>query len=322
MADPTYCPICGEKLGEREEGGRLRPACANCGYVHYHNPVPAVGILIEMDGGMVLIRRGQPPHAGRWALPSGFIEADETAEQAAIREAEEETNLKVEIIEMAGVNSFPEGPPVSGIIIFYRARPVGGTLRGGDDAIEAKVFLPDEIPPMPFRTHREALVGWLARFGQPVVEQGEMQDSPAFIIRRAGDNDAQAVIELLRLIPANQGLTDDDWRAAMLRMRESAMLEVFVAETRQQPAIIVGCVVMSEMRALTEGRAFINDMAVLPTYQRLGVGAALLEAVMRRAGQMNLGSILVNSQRANPQARAFFATLGFSEGQMMWLRLR
>ncbi|PJF26222.1 MAG: hypothetical protein CUN53_08800, partial [Phototrophicales bacterium] len=51
----TYCPICGHTLGSRAEGGRVRQACDNCGYVHYVNPVPAVGIVIEMDGGLVLI---------------------------------------------------------------------------------------------------------------------------------------------------------------------------------------------------------------------------------------------------------------------------
>lgn len=321
MPTLTYCPICSHRLTEREEGGRIRPACENCGYVHYVNPVPAVGILIEMDGGIVLVRRGHPPHRDRWALPSGFIEADESAEQAAIREAAEETGLIVEIIEMAGVNSFPEGPPVSGIIIFFRARPVGGILRAGDDAVEARVFAPADMPPLPFRTHREVMAGWLAAQGAAPAADDHL--TPAdFLIRPAELRDSHQIIELLRLIPANRELTDDDWRDAVLRMRESVMMEVFVAETRQQPCIIIGCIALSPVRTLTEGRGFINDMAVLPTYQRRGVGAALLEAVMRRAERLNLRSLLVNSQRANEQARAFYAALGFSEGEIMWLRIR
>lgn len=128
LPNPTYCPICGEPLTEREEGGRIRPACDNCGYVHYVNPVPGVGMLIEMDGGVVLIQRKNPPHQGEWTLPSGFVEADESAEEAAMREAAEETGLQTEIIGLANINSFPEGPPVSGIMIFYRMRPIGGSL--------------------------------------------------------------------------------------------------------------------------------------------------------------------------------------------------
>ncbi len=163
MTDLIYCPVCGHTLGMKEVGGRMRQACPNCGYVHYVNPVPAVGILIEMDGGVVLIRRGQPPHQGEWTLPSGFIEADESAEAAAIREAHEETGLRVEILEMMGINSFPEGPPLSGIMIFYRAKPIGGILQGGEDATEAKVFESGSLPRLPFRTHRETIALWLKR---------------------------------------------------------------------------------------------------------------------------------------------------------------
>lgn len=323
MPDLVYCPICGHTLTNREVGGRVRQSCSNCGYVHFVNPVPSVGLLIEMDGGIVLIKRGHPPHAGRWTLPSGFVEADESVEQAAVREAEEETGLKVEIVDLAGVNSFPEGPPVSGIIIFFRARPVGGALKAGDDAAEARVFQPHEIPPLPFRTHREIMASWLAkRESQDRSAPSEDGDKRDFFIRPAEPRDAHEVVELLRLIPANRDLTDSDWRDAMLRMRESAGLEVFVAETRQQPTMIIGCVALSVLRTLTEGRGFINDMAVLPTYQRHGVGTALLEAVMRRAEQLSLNSILVNTQHANEQARAFYAALGFSEVPIMWMRIR
>ena len=332
MTDLIYCPICGHKLGEREEGGRLRQACDNCGYVHYVNPVPAVGILIEMDGGVVLIWRGQAPHKNEWTLPSGFIEADESAEDAAVREAEEETGLKVEIIEMAGINSFPEGPPMSGIMIFYRAKPVGGTLQGGDDAVEARVFQVGEIPRIPFRTHREVIAEWLGKRQAaspppdplPAAQRGgeEEEEASAFVIRAAEANDADEILALVALIPANRQLNDDEWHDITLRFRESAGFEVFVAETRQQQPIIIGFITLSILRTLTGGRGFINDMAVLPTYQRKGVGAALLEAVVRRADRLNLRSILVDTERANERARAFYAASGFSEEAMMHFKIR
>jgi ADP-ribose pyrophosphatase YjhB (NUDIX family)/ribosomal protein S18 acetylase RimI-like enzyme len=322
-----YCPICGHTLGHRYEGGRRRQACENCGYVHYVNPVPAVGILIEQGGGLVLIRRGQPPHQGEWTLPSGFIEADESAEDAAVREAEEETGLKVEILELAGVNSFPEGPPTSGIMIFFRARPVGGDLRGGDDALEAKVFLPDEIPLLPFRTHREVVANWLE--AHPSFDPEMTQAAPKiklptprpFVIRPAETRDLEEVMALLALIPANRDL-GSDWREVNFRFRESAGFEVFVAEAQQNPPLVIGFVALSVVRTLTEGRGFINDMAVLPSYQRRGVGAALLEAAMKRANRLNLNSIMVNAQRANERVRAFYAALGFAEGEFMHLKLR
>ena len=153
------------------------PAHAGCGYIHYQNPVPGVGLLIEHDGQLVFIQRGHAPHEGEWALPSGFIEIDETAEQAAVREAYEETGLQVELTELFSVHSFPEGPPRSGIIVFYRARPLDiGTLQAGDDARAVKLFTLADLPAMSFRTHREALDRW--RVVAP-------NTSPAFSVRNA-----------------------------------------------------------------------------------------------------------------------------------------
>lgn len=320
MPEPIFCPICANRLTRREEGGRLRPVCAQCGYIYYHNPVPGVGLVIEMDGGIVLIQRGHPPHAGAWALPSGFVEADESAEEAAIREAEEETGLKIKIVEMLGVNSFPEGPPVSGIMIFFRAQPIGGELRAGDDAADVRVFKPTELPTMPFRTHREALSQWLSERLPGHSPAPAITQAP-FVMRRAEPTDWEDVWALLQLIPANRDLTHADWQDIELRFVESAGLEVFVAEIPNQ-AIIIGFVALSIVRGLTGGYGLINDMAVLPTYQRQGVGAALLEAAMRHANQRNLRSLLVNTQRANDQVRAFYAALGFAEGQIMRLKLR
>ncbi len=319
---PLYCPICAYRLTKREEGGRIRPVCEQCGYVHYVNPVPGVGLVIEMDGGVVLVKRGHPPHKGEWTLPSGFVEADESAEEAAIREAEEETGLKVEIIELAGINSFPEGPPVSGIMIFYRLRPVGGALQAGDDAEDVRVFQPHEMPPLPFRTHREMMAQWLARFHKGYEHAITPSAPVTFHVRSAEAHDIQDIIALIALIPANRDLPDEDWDVISWRLREMAGMEVFVAVAQEPPCIIIGCVVLTIARGLTEGMGIINDMAVLPTYQRRGVGAGLLEAVMRRSAQLNLRSLWVNTQRANDQARAFYAALGFSEIGMMRLKIR
>ncbi|MBU0704728.1 MAG: NUDIX domain-containing protein, partial [Chloroflexi bacterium] len=106
----AFCPRCGAEMGEAEVAGRVRQVCPACGFVLYHNPVPGVGVLVEVKEGIVLVRRGQPPFVGWWALPAGYIEADESAEQAALRECKEETGLEVELVELFGVYSFPEGP--------------------------------------------------------------------------------------------------------------------------------------------------------------------------------------------------------------------
>jgi 8-oxo-dGTP diphosphatase len=110
-------------------------------------PAPA-GPLLTVDAliadptrGVVLIRRGRPPFAGRWALPGGFVEAGETAEAACIREAREETGLGVVPIAVAGVYSDPaRDPRFHTCSVVYLCRAVGGRLRGGDDAAAARWF--------------------------------------------------------------------------------------------------------------------------------------------------------------------------------------
>ncbi len=322
--EPTYCPVCGERLSEQEIGGRVRPACDNCGYVHYMNPVPGVGMLIDMDGGLVLIRRGNPPHKGRWTLPSGFVEFDESAEEAAIREAAEETGLKVEITGLAAVNSFPEGPPTSGIMIFYSMKPVGGDLRAGDDADAVQVFAPDDIPKIPFRTHREMVAEWLQWQHQPPNERvtPNLVVEDDFIIRAGSVKDMDEIGALLQLIPANRDIPREQWSRIMQRFQDVDSLEVYVAQTRQQPPIIIGVITLSVARSLTESAGFINDMAVLPQFQRRGVGAALLEAVMQRASWLDLRSLIVNGHRANDQARAFYINSGFGKADLFQMRIR
>ncbi|RLI39304.1 NUDIX hydrolase, partial [Candidatus Bathyarchaeota archaeon] len=68
-------------------------------------------VLIRADGSLVLVRRGREPFKGMWALPGGFIEYGERAEEAAVREAEEETGLKVRVEGLVGVYSRPDRDP-------------------------------------------------------------------------------------------------------------------------------------------------------------------------------------------------------------------
>ncbi len=107
----------------------------------YKNPVPTVDAIIYDSGNIVLIRRGQEPFKGKWALPGGFVEYGETVEQAAIREMKEETYLDVRLIELLGVYSAPDRDPRKHTIsTVFVAQPTKGELKGGDDASEAAWF--------------------------------------------------------------------------------------------------------------------------------------------------------------------------------------
>jgi 8-oxo-dGTP diphosphatase len=108
-------------------------------------PRLTVDAIIEMDGGIVLVRRKHTPLG--WALPGGFVDIGETVATAARREAKEETNLDVTIIELLGVYSDPKRDPrgfhTVGMVFIARAT---GQPVGGDDAAEARVFPLDALP--------------------------------------------------------------------------------------------------------------------------------------------------------------------------------
>jgi ADP-ribose pyrophosphatase YjhB (NUDIX family)/N-acetylglutamate synthase-like GNAT family acetyltransferase len=270
-----------------------------------------------MDDGLVLIKRGGTVKYGHWALPSGYIEADESVEDAAVRESKEETGLDIELIDLLGVYSFPEGPPASGIIVFYRARPKGGTLCAGDDAQDAQVFLPDQFPDMTFRTHRLALQRWL-QLQEPGVIKGHHHDT--FHIREAEASDGDVVMDLLQLVDANQSLSPEDWQAARLRFAERQTISVFVAENHSHE--VIGFVALSLVQTLTGGRGWIDDMAVSVGHRGEGIGAALLEAALRHANRLNLTHIFVHIERGSPAARAFSQAAGFQESSISYLRIR
>ena len=107
-------------------------------------PAATVDVVVEMPGGVVLIRRRNPPPG--WALPGGFVEAGESAAAAARRELFEETGLAVLGLELfhvyADPRRDPRGPTLS-VVFLGRAR---GTPLGGDDAQEARVFPLDALP--------------------------------------------------------------------------------------------------------------------------------------------------------------------------------
>jgi len=296
-------------------GGRVREVCPTCGFILYRNPVPGAGVLVEMERGIVLVQRGQPPFVGWWALPAGYIEADESVEQAAVRECKEETGLDVELLELFGVYSFPEGPVQSGIIIFYRARPVGGDLQAGDDAQDVGVFPPDGLPePLAFRTHREVIARWV-RSRSPEFRT----EVPGVVIREARSEDAGRVLELLPLIPANASLSPAEIQAAAQRFRESLAMDVLVAEVDGE---VVGFLVLSFVPAISGLRALIDDLAVDPTYRRQGIGAALVEAAVQQADRRGATHLLVDTSRGDPVAQEFYQACGFEADGIAPLHIR
>ena len=109
------------------------------------SPLPTVDIIIEVaGGGVVLIERKNPPHG--WALPGGFVDYGESLESAAVREAEEETSLQVQLIEQFYTYSDPSRDKRHHTISTVYIATAQGVPKGADDAKTAKVFAAGQLP--------------------------------------------------------------------------------------------------------------------------------------------------------------------------------
>ena len=107
-------------------------------------PRITVDIIIEIDNGIVLIKRKNPPHG--WAIPGGFVDYGESLESAAKREAKEETGLDVENLRQFHTYSEPGRDPRGHTVSTAFTAKGKGTPKASDDAAEIGVFTKDNLP--------------------------------------------------------------------------------------------------------------------------------------------------------------------------------
>ena len=138
--NPTHRP--------RSSAGRKDElSCPHCGKVveKYRNPFPTVDIVIELDKhGIVLIKRKNPPFG--WAIPGGYVDYGESFEDAAIREAYEETDLRVKLKRQFHVYSDPARDPRGHTVSLVFIASASGIPKAKDDATDIGVFYRDNLP--------------------------------------------------------------------------------------------------------------------------------------------------------------------------------
>ncbi|MEE9353697.1 MAG: NUDIX hydrolase [Candidatus Thorarchaeota archaeon] len=107
----------------------------------HRNPALTVDVVVIEGNKILLVKRGQSPHQGEWALPGGFVEYGETSEAAAKREVQEETGIAIELSAIMGVYSDPDRDPRGHTVsVVFIGEMVSGQLQGGDDAADAKWY--------------------------------------------------------------------------------------------------------------------------------------------------------------------------------------
>jgi ADP-ribose pyrophosphatase YjhB (NUDIX family) len=142
----NYCSNCGHTpldYKQPEGDNKQRYVCSNCEVVHYQNPKIISGCLAFHEGKVLLGRRGINPQKGKWNLPAGFMENNETLKQGASREIWEEANARVQIERLHTVYNIMHYNQVYFLFLAKLTEPVFSV---GEETIEVKLFGLDEIP--------------------------------------------------------------------------------------------------------------------------------------------------------------------------------
>lgn len=159
-----HCKNCGTAVIYRlpDDGDtKERAVCPACSTIHYENPLNVVGTVPYWGDKVLLCKRNIEPRFGKWTLPAGFMEMNETVAEGAARETLEESGAQ---FAMEGFFSLLNVPRVGQVHVFYLARLLSDVFVPGFETIETRLFAEHEIPwdEIAFRTVQETLEHYFA----------------------------------------------------------------------------------------------------------------------------------------------------------------
>jgi len=162
MSYLEFCSNCGKKNIYGKKDGGIRYHCLNCKAIHYENPKPTASLICISKNDLLLVKRAVEPGKGLWGLPGGFIELNETPDQAAIRELKEETNLNGTVVCQLGYTchfNTIHGDVL--LLAFLMDIKDYSQMKAGDDADDAKLIPMNQLPPIAFDSHEKIIKMYL-----------------------------------------------------------------------------------------------------------------------------------------------------------------
>lgn len=140
-----YCTQCANPLAKiiPPDDNRVRDVCLQCGSVHYQNPRNVVGVVPIWENKILLCKRAIEPRYNTWTLPAGFMELKESTAEGALREADEEAGVQLELGQLFTVIDVPKAGQVH---VYYLAKVLSPELNPGHETLEARFFDFNDIP--------------------------------------------------------------------------------------------------------------------------------------------------------------------------------
>ncbi|MEH0019499.1 MAG: NUDIX hydrolase [Desulfobacter sp.] len=140
-----FCSQCGSPMEQKipDDDDHLRAVCTRCDHIHYENPKVVVGTIPVSGDKVLLCRRNIEPRKGKWTLPAGYLENNESVQAGAVRETLEETRSRVRLL---GPYRMFNIVVVDQIYLMFMAELVADDFGPTSESTEVRLFSEEEIP--------------------------------------------------------------------------------------------------------------------------------------------------------------------------------
>ena len=168
-----YCPNCGNICTEINDNGIKRQGCSKCNYINYKNPYPCISVLVINKNNEILLgkRHKDSIYSEKWCLPCGYMEYDETYEEAAIREVKEEVGISISPKGIINVVSNKLENGINSLVVVLIAEyNENEKIIPGDDITEASFFDINKLPSLAFEADIFIINKYWKKNKIPIIE--------------------------------------------------------------------------------------------------------------------------------------------------------